>query len=208
MTQTTCSDFTNITVKTNANTANSIRFVKFTTDQSATNGSETATELTNIYAGTSIATVTPTGTSDPYTATYTFNAADFPTAGTYYVYAILNPDQGATCRPVQEIKIVIGSPSTPSVTSPVNNICPLTTVDLTTISSALTPSVSGGVFEWHVSNSSSSAIVSNQTDVTVGDYYLFEKAPAGCYSAGSKVHVQINACCPPKVCIPVTVTRN
>ena len=212
-TQTLClgSTGSDITVNTSTNIANSIRFVKFTTDQSATNGSETATELTNIYAGTSIATVTPTGTSDPYTATYTFNAADFPTAGTYYVYAILNPDQGATCRPVQEIKIVISpgaAPSTPSVTSPVNNICPLTTVDLTTISSALTPSVSGGVFEWHVSNSSSSAIVSNQTDVTVGDYYLFEKSPAGCYSAGSKVHVQINACCPPKVCIPVTITRN
>ena len=210
-TQTICLGTTgsNITVNTTTNTANSIRFVKFTTDQSATNGSETATELTNIYAGTSIATVTPTGASSPYTATYTYNAADFPTAGTYYVYAILDPDQGASCRPVQEITIIINpQPNTPSVTSPANNICPATTVNLDNISAGLTPSVSGGVFEWHVSNSSSSALVSGTTAVGVGTYYLFEKSPAGCYSAGTAVLAQINACCPPKICLPVTVTRN
>jgi hypothetical protein len=88
------------------------------------------------------------------------------------------------------------------------NICPSTTVDLTTIASALTPSVSGGIFEWHVSNSSSSAIVSNQSAVGAGDYYLFERSPAGCYSTGLKVTTTINVCCPPKICLPVTVTRN
>ena len=100
------------------------------------------------------------------------------------------------------------TPTAPSVISPANNICPLTSVDLTAISSALAPSVSGGVFEWHVSNSSSSAIVGNQTAVTTGDYYLFEKSLIGCYSTGSKVHVQISSCCPPKACIPVTIVRN
>jgi SdrD B-like domain len=116
-TQTVCQGATssNITVNTTINDANSIRFVKFSTDQSAVNGTETATELANIYAGTAISTVTPTGASNPYTATYTFSAADFPTAGTYYVYAILNPDPGATCRPVQEIKIVI-TPSPSAIT--------------------------------------------------------------------------------------------
>ena len=121
-TQTACVGTTgsSITAQTNQNAANSIKFVKFTTDQSATNGSETATELANIYAGTSsIATVTPTGGASPYTATYTWNAADFPNATTapitYYVYAVLNPDLGASCRPVQEIKIVVNpKPSVPS----------------------------------------------------------------------------------------------
>ncbi|MBL7815795.1 MAG: hypothetical protein JNL70_12345 [Saprospiraceae bacterium] len=98
-------------------------------------------------------------------------------------------------------------PTTPSVSSPITNICPLTTVDLTVISSALTPSVSGGVFEWHVSNSSGSALVMNQNTVGAGDYYLFERSPASCYSTGKKVTVAIQVCCPSPACIPVTITR-
>ena len=112
--QTLCAGATgaNITVSTNQNFASSIKFVKFTTDQTSTNGSETATELTAIYAGTAIGSnVTPTGASSPYTATYTWNSADFPNAGTtqiiYYVYAILDVAVSAACQPVQEIKITV-----------------------------------------------------------------------------------------------------
>jgi hypothetical protein len=101
----------NITVNTNYNTTDLIKFVKFTSDQSATNGSETVTELAAIYAGTAITTVTPTGANSPYTATYAWNSADFPNATaspiTYFVYAVLNPDLGAACRPVQEIEIIV-----------------------------------------------------------------------------------------------------
>jgi hypothetical protein len=111
-TQTICagSAGANITVNTDQNTANSIKFVKFTTDKSLTNGSETTTELTAIYAGTAIGTaVTPSGASSPYTATYTWNSTDFPNTGTtqltYYVYAVLT--NGVSCQPVQEIKIVV-----------------------------------------------------------------------------------------------------
>ena len=124
---------------------------------------------------------------------------------TYYIKDSL----ATSCLDIDTMVITINpAPTAPFVISPANSICPLTSVDLTAISSALAPSVSGGVLEWHVSNSSSSAIVSNQTAVTTGDYYLFEKSPLGCYSDGSKVHVQINSCCPPKICVPVTVTRN
>jgi hypothetical protein len=111
-TQTICvgTSGADITVNTDQNAANSIKFVKFSTDQSPTNGSETATELNNIYAGTAIGTsVTPTGASSPYTATYTWNSTDFPNVGTtpltYYVYAILA--SGGSCQPVQEIKVVV-----------------------------------------------------------------------------------------------------
>ena len=124
---------------------------------------------------------------------------------TYYIKDTLV----SGCFDIDTLVITVNpQPTTPSVSSPIMNICPLTTVDLTTISSALTPSVSGGVFEWRVSNSSSSAMVSNQSAVGAGDYYLFEKSPAGCYSTGLKVTTTINVCCPPKVCLPVTVTRN
>jgi hypothetical protein len=100
----------NITVGSNQNAANSIRFVRFSTDQSAVNGSETASELAAIYAGTTVlTTVTPTGGASPYTATLTAATANWAAlpAGTYYVYAILNPDLGASCRPVQEVAVVI-----------------------------------------------------------------------------------------------------
>ncbi len=100
----------NITVNTSSNTANGIRFVRFTTKQIA-GVTPTNVELTAIYAGTSISTVTATGVSSLYTATYNWNSSDFPNATaspiTYYVYAIVNPDPGTTCRPVQEIAITI-----------------------------------------------------------------------------------------------------
>lgn len=99
-----------ITVQTDQNAANSIRFLRFTTDQSATNGSETPAELAAIYSGgTVLATVTPTGGSAPYTATLTAAAAGWDAAmpGVYYVYAILNPDLGAACRPVQEVVVTV-----------------------------------------------------------------------------------------------------
>ena len=113
------------------------------------------------------------------------------------------------CFDIDTLVITVNpEPTAPSVSSPIMNVCPTTTVNLTTIASALTPSVSGGVFEWHVSNSSSSALVSNQNTVVAGDYYLFERSPAGCYSVGLKVTVTIQVCCPPKICLPVAVTRN
>ena len=100
----------NITVQTDQNAANSISFVKFTSDQMS-GTTPTASEAAAIYGGSAIATVTPTYDYFPYTATYTFNPADFPNTTdnilTYYVYAVLNPDMGATCRPVQEIEVKI-----------------------------------------------------------------------------------------------------
>jgi hypothetical protein len=104
---------TNITVNTDQNTANSIRFVKFSTDQMS-GSTPTPTEAATIYGGTPIATVTPTGASNPYTATYPWNNSNFPTAGTYYVYAILGSAIVGDCYPVQEIKIVVNS--SPTVT--------------------------------------------------------------------------------------------
>jgi len=96
-----------IAVTTDINDANGIRFVRFATDQVA-DTIPTMAEANNIYNnGTTIATVTPTGAAEPYTATYAYNAADFPGPGTYYVYAILNPDRGGDCQPAREIEVII-----------------------------------------------------------------------------------------------------
>jgi hypothetical protein len=88
------------------NTANSIRFVRFNTDQMV-GTKPTATEAAAIYAGTVISTVTPTGASSLYTATYVWNSTNFPTTGTYYVYAILNPNPGGDCYALQEFIVNI-----------------------------------------------------------------------------------------------------
>ena len=92
----------NLSVNTNQNSVN-IRFVRFTTAQVGT----------AMYSGgTSIGSVAAAGASDPYTATYTFSNADFPNTGTsvitYYVYAIMaTPSADPTCRPYQEIQVVV-----------------------------------------------------------------------------------------------------
>lgn len=110
----------------------------------------------------------------------------------------LNCNQTVTLNP---------SMTTPSVAEPVNNPCPSTTVDLTALSAALTPSVSGGIFEWHASNSSGSPLVSDATAVGAGTYYLFEKSPANCYSIGAAVTVNIVTCCPSPQCIPLQIIK-
>ncbi len=118
--------FSDITVNVDVNTANIVRFVRFSTDQSAVNGSETAAELTAIYAGTTIlATVTPTGSSDPYTATLTAAAAGWSAlgAGTYYVYAIINPNPGGICRSVQEIIVTINGVTGGTVAAATQTVC-------------------------------------------------------------------------------------
>ena len=153
----------NITVATSTNTANAIKFIKFTTDQSATNGAETATELSNIYGGgTTLSTVTPTGGTSPYTATYAWNTADFPNVTsspiTYYVYGILNPDVGASCRPVQEIQVTIKP--TPSVTQPSNQvICNNSATAVITLTGS---SVSSTTYNW-VNNTTSIGLAASGT---------------------------------------------
>ena len=154
------------------------------------------------YTGVAYASATAIGTLpiDVQTA--------IPNAGDTYTVRFFNGSDACYKDTTITVAAVFCCPDAPSVSSPVMNICPFPTVDLITISAALTPSVSGGVFEWHVNNDSNSALVSNQTAVGAGTYYLFEKSPNDCYSAGVAVQVQIQACCPTPLCIQVTITRN
>ncbi|MCC6283448.1 MAG: hypothetical protein IT262_22775, partial [Saprospiraceae bacterium] len=118
----------NITVNTDQNTSNSIRFVRFTSDQMS-GATPNATEAANIYGGaTIVATVTPTGASNPYTATLTAATAGWSALapGTYYIYAIFNPDLGASCRPLVEIVVTINP--APTITLGANpTVCQGTT---------------------------------------------------------------------------------
>ena len=122
----------------------------------------------------------------------------------YIIKDVFNCFQADTMKVVVN---VVSPPTAPTLSSPQMNTCPTTTVNLTALAATLTPSVSGGIFEWHVSNSSGSALVSSPTAVTNGTYYLFEKSPAGCYSTGKSILVQTQICCLTPECIPVLITR-
>jgi hypothetical protein len=100
----------NITVNTNLTAANSIRFVRYAAAQAGnamyTGGTQVGTDVTPA-AGT---------------ATYTFSTTDFPNATTspitYYVYAIMaTPSADPTCRPFQEIEVVVNPQPTATAAS-------------------------------------------------------------------------------------------
>ena len=181
---------TNMTVNTSYNTANVIKFVKFTTKQMA-GSTPTATEATAIYAGTAIATVTPTGVSSPYTATYTFATSDFPNATsapiTYYVYAILNPDLGMSCEPTQEIQVTINPiPSAPTVANVAYcNGAPASALSTTGTNLLWYSSSTGGT------GTSTAPTPSTLTSGTT-DYYVSQTVD-GCESPRTKITVTVYA---------------
>ena len=81
----------------------------------------------------------------------------------------------------------------PTVLALSKNTCPATTVDLKTKVTSQPISV-GGVFEYRLLNNPNSAILTSTNAVGAGDYYVFEKTTAGCYSAGAKINVTIDNC--------------
>jgi hypothetical protein len=210
---------TNITVQSSRNTTNSIKFVKFTSDQMA-GATPTSIEAAAIYAGTSISTVTPTGASAPYTATYIWNGTDFPNATNttiaYYVYAIAEPDGGAGCRPLQEIQIMVSPTVTAGTGTNPATICQggsgLTTMDLF---GQLTSENTGGAWSQTMGSVVSAALntstgVFNPNGIATGTY-VFRYTVTGiapCPNDTEDITVTIQQCCPQKLCLPITVVRN
>jgi uncharacterized repeat protein (TIGR01451 family) len=88
---------------------------------------------------------------------------------------------------------VNSSIAAPSVTSPVTNVCPATTVNL---ASAVTsqPITQGGIIEYHVSNSPTSNMLATTNAIGAGTYYVFEKTTTGCYSNSASIVVAIDNC--------------
>ena len=112
------------------------------------------------------------------------------------------------CYSLGSVTILIETaPTMPAVGGTASNMCPITSVNLMSIQPK-TPSMTGGIFEWHTSNSATSPIVTNTASVMGGTYYLFEKSSTGCYSAGSNaINVNIVECCKSTICIPFTMKR-
>ncbi len=126
------------------------------------------------------------------TSTSGENISLSPTSTTTYYLEATTADG---CKSVRTpITVVVNAkPATPTCTGNVQNTCPETTVDLTAIT--ISPvSIAGGVFEWRVGPSPTSALVTDPTKVAAGNYYLFEKSPAGCYSNPVVIVVNIIPC--------------
>ncbi|SOE20437.1 conserved repeat domain-containing protein/gliding motility-associated C-terminal domain-containing protein [Spirosomataceae bacterium TFI 002] len=88
------------------------------------------------------------------------------------------------------------------------NICPNTSVDLTT---AVTSAVSsqGGSFVFRTGNSPNSPAVTNTSSIaTSGTFYVFESTGNGCFSAGSQIDVAIIACETNVECVLNPATAN
>lgn len=103
--QTICAGDMGNNLSVDINVDSMIAFVRFGSQQTAT----------AMYSGGAQvgSDVDPTGSANPYTATYTFNTVDFPntsntTPDTFYVYGIFaNPPSDPTCRPFQEIRVIV-----------------------------------------------------------------------------------------------------
>ncbi|MGR3810437.1 SdrD B-like domain-containing protein [Jiulongibacter sp. NS-SX5] len=102
------------------------------------------------------------------------------TTTTYYAELTNAGTPGCPNQRVPVTVVVNAIPGTPTCGAPAE-ICSNETVDLSGF--ILNPlTVPGGVFEWHVANDPTSALVTDPSAVGAGMYYLFERSPAGCYS--------------------------
>ncbi len=90
---------------------------------------------------------------------------------------------------------VTGSGLTKPVTKDLVNLCPYTTVDLTTGVTSQASS-QGGVFVFRTGTTPGSPAVNNPSAAGTGTYYVFEKAGNGCYSAAGKINANITSCEP------------
>ncbi len=109
----------------------------------------------------------------------------------YYVEGVLQNGCKSTRVPITVT--VNAKPTNPVASGNIQNTCPATTADLTSLTVSA-PSTPGGVFEWRVGPSSTSALVTDPTKVVAGTYYIFEKSVAGCYSNALAVVVNIVPC--------------
>jgi large repetitive protein len=116
----------------------------------------------------------------------------YPTTTTVYYAQLVTTSIDCPVSRTPVVVVVNARPSNPSCGS-IIEVCGGDKANLSThiINGITTP---GGVFEWHVSASPSSALVTNPSAVGPGIYYLFEKSGAGCYSNPTIANVVLKAC--------------
>jgi uncharacterized repeat protein (TIGR01451 family) len=119
-----------------------------------------------------------------------------PTVAGVFNYTAVCKSKSGKCESAVSNSISItvgGAVSVPKAIAEIKNICPFETVDL---NSAIlgSPSTAGGSFEFHISNSINSALITTPGMVGAGSYYLFERSKVGCYSNPTLINVKIESC--------------
>ncbi|MBP8155404.1 MAG: gliding motility-associated C-terminal domain-containing protein, partial [Leadbetterella sp.] len=119
-----------------------------------------------------------------------------PTAAGTYSFTAKCKSIGGTCESETSnvVSIVVGAAvPKPSALAEIKNTCPFETVDLNNAILG-SPSNADAKFEFHVSNSPNSTLITTPGMVTAGNYYLFERSKVGCYSDPVLVKVKIEDC--------------
>jgi uncharacterized repeat protein (TIGR01451 family) len=116
-----------------------------------------------------------------------------PTTAGVYTYSAVCKSTGGKCESVKSNVLDItvgGAVLTPKAIAEITNTCPFGTVDLNNAILGL-PSTTNGTFEFHISNSPNSTLITSPGTIGQGEYYLFERSKFGCYSNGTLVKVKI-----------------
>jgi hypothetical protein len=103
----------------------------------------------------------------------------------------------AGCTSEASSDVVINAqPETPSAPTVSNsapaNVCPVETIDLTTLVTSVTPP--GGSILYKTTNDPLGIDITDPTAVETGNYYIFYQTQEGCYSSGTIVTATINPC--------------
>ena len=114
-----------------------------------------------------------------------------PSVNTVYYAEAFTADGCVSVR--KPVTVTVTTVVTPVLmTSNLKNICPITTVDLSTV--AITNSSTGLTYEWYTSASRSQGTqVTNLTTAGAGTYYVFAKS-GNCYSSPAVLTVSIVDC--------------
>ena len=180
---------TDLTVDFSTNAQN-IRFVRYATPQSGT----------DMYmGGTGLDTVTVTGSGPTYLATLPFETADFPntsntTAVTYYVYAVLeNTPADPTCRPFQEIQVVVNPLPTaaPTTLTVCENVLgsDIGTFTLTAAATAVLGGQTGMTTSYHPTQAAADAgmptLTATVDSLHASVVYVRVQTAQGCYATSA-----------------------
>jgi uncharacterized repeat protein (TIGR01451 family)/gliding motility-associated-like protein len=93
-----------------------------------------------------------------------------------------------------EVVVTVGKKvATPKVIGTITNICPFNTADINTAVLG-EPSTNGGTFEFHVTSSPNSPLITSPSTVSSGTYYVFERSAVGCYSDFASIKVNATEC--------------
>ncbi len=134
----------------------------------------------------------PSGGTPLFTSNSGQNRLVYPTTTTVYYAQLSTVAPGCPTDRTPVALVVNQRPLNPTCGNLIE-VCTGQTTNLNThiINGTTTP---GGVFEWHTGFLPTSPLVANPLAAGAGDYYLFEKSGAGCYSNPTLVSVIAKSC--------------